>query len=268
MNYLKKFEKFIYEKHHMKYSQYNKFIDYTSLTESETEEDIIELCDKAIQLRVKSVCVYPKWVKKCSELLSDSDVLVCTVVSFPSGTNSLQEKISETEKVIRDGADEVDMVLDYQYLKNNWNDKASGGGDLEIEKSKKLVEEVEALTRICHANKNKNGEPVILKVIVESGLLTLKQTEVATIICLEAGADFIKTSTGKVSVGAELDKVKIMEDTIIKYMDEYHSMKIKASGGIRTIDDIEKFGPYVERFGMGYGSVDEINGIESTGSKY
>ena len=228
---------------------YNNMIDYTLLEDNSTEEDIKELCEKAKKLGVKSVCVLPQWVKFAANCLSESDVLVCTVVSFPGGDDSLNDKISETEKVITDGADEVDMVLNYKMLQ------------LDGEESKEaLVEEVKSLVDICHSNFNKDGEKVILKVIVESGLLTEEETKLSTYICLEAGADFIKTSTGKVAVGAEPNKIKVMFDTI---KSEGADMKIKASGGVRTEEQITSMLDMVDRFGMGYGSVDKLNGIVS-----
>lgn len=251
MKLLKKYKQFIKENIN-NYFENNDKIDYTLLENTSTVEDITELCEKAAELGVKSVCVMPKDVKLASEKLVDSNVLVCTVVSFPGGNNNLNEKISETRNAISDGADEVDMVLMYEYL------KLAPEGYHEF-----LVNEVRTLVDICHSNTNKDGDKVTLKVIVESGLLSEEQTKEATDICLEAGADFIKTSTGKVSVGAELNKIKIMYDTIKESGQE---MKIKASGGVRTAEDIRKYLPYVDRFGMGYASVDTINGIES-GSK-
>ena len=119
-----------------------------------------------------------------------------------------------------------------------------------------LVYEVKTLADECHKKRK------ILKVIVESGLLTAEQTEEATHICLEAGADFIKTSTGMVAVGAELDKVQIMRDIITE---EGSDMKIKASGAIRTMADLQKFAPYVDRFGVGYAAVDTIFGGAKAG---
>lgn len=230
--------------------QYNDMIDYTLLEESATNEDIINLCEKADMLGVKSVCVLPKHVALAKEQLSNSKVLVCTVISFPEGTNKIEQKVSETNQVISDGADEVDMVLNYHELQGS-----------EFYEVDYLVEEVSSLVDICHSNTNKNGEPIILKVIVESGLLTEEETKVATDICLEAGADFIKTSTGKVSVGAEMNKIKVMYDTI---KSQNADMKIKASGGVRTAEQINSMLGIVDRFGMGYAAVDKLNGVEST----
>tara|TARA_R110000772_G_scaffold20466_2_gene56757 strand:- start:65854 stop:66543 length:690 start_codon:yes stop_codon:yes gene_type:complete len=228
-------------------------IDYTLLDNNASDQDITDLCEKASRFGTKSVCVMPKHVKLSSDLLKESEVLVCTVVDFPGGNKDSNFKVNETKQVINDGADEVDMVLNYNSLIENDN----------IEE---LTDEVNALSIICHGKLNKNNEDVVLKVIVESGLLTEEQTEKATEICLAAEADFIKTSTGKVSVGAELDKVRIMKSII----DENHSkMEIKVSGGVRTLEQIKKYGQLgATRFGMGYGSVDTLNGLESKNSGY
>ena len=228
--------------------QYNDMIDYTLLEESATDQDIIELCEKADMLGVKSVCVLPKHVALAAKQLENSKVLVCTVVSFPEGTNTIKQKISETNQVISNGADEVDMVLNYHELQ----------GKDHLYEVDYLVEEVSSLVDICHSSKNKNGELVILKVIVESGVLTEGETKIATDICLEADADFIKTSTGKVSVGAELNKIKVMYDTIKNVNSD---MRIKASGGVRTAEQINSMLDMVDRFGMGYAAVDKLNNL-------
>ena len=228
--------------------QYNDMIDYTLLEESATDQDIIELCEKANMLSVKSVCVLPKHVALSAKQLENSKVLVCTVISFPEGTNTIKQKISETNQVISNGADEVDMVLNYHELQ----------GKDHLYEVDYLVEEVSSLVDICHSSKNKNGESIILKVIVESGVLTEGETKIATDICLEADADFIKTSTGKVSVGAELNKIKVMYDTIKNVNSD---MRIKASGGVRTAEQINSMLDMVDRFGMGYAAVDKLNNL-------
>lgn len=228
--------------------QYNDMIDYTLLEESATDQDIIELCEKANMLSVKSVCVLPKHVALSAKQLENSKVLVCTVVSFPEGTNTIKQKISETNQVISNGADEVDMVLNYHELQ----------GKDHLYEVDYLVEEVSSLVDICHSSKNKNGESIILKVIVESGVLTEGETKIATDICLEADADFIKTSTGKVSIGAELNKIKVMYDTIKNVNSD---MRIKASGGVRTVEQINSMLDMVDRFGMGYAAVDKLNNL-------
>jgi deoxyribose-phosphate aldolase len=230
--------------------EHNNMIDYTLLDESSTDQDIIDLCEKANMFGVKSVCVLPKHVSIAKERLADSKVLVCTVVSFPGGSDLTESKIVETNQVIGDGADEVDMVLNYEKL------QSEGESSYDY-----LVNDVKSLVDICHSNTNKDGEPVILKVIVESGLLSEEETKTSTDICLEAGADFIKTSTGKVAVGAEMNKIKVMFDTI---KEKGSDMKIKASGGVRSSIQINSMLDMVDRFGMGYGSVDTLNNLGTT----
>ena len=257
MNKIFDFGKFIKESAESS-SLINK-IDYTLLSPSATQADILELCEKADNMGVKSVCVLPKMVKIATEALEDSDVLVCTVISFPHGTDDTSKKLAETKKAIYDGADECDMVLNYPLLKSTSEKLGDPGIDYIYDE---LVSDVQTLADECHDHNNKNGDQVILKVIVESGLLSEDETETATNICLDADADFIKTSTGMVSVGAELNKVQIMRDIITK---EGSDMKIKASGAIRTMSDLQKFEPYVDRFGVGFAAVDKIYGGETTG---
>jgi len=246
MKKIKNYTQFIKENNMF---QYNNMIDYTLLEDSATDADIINLCKKADMLGVKSVCVLPKHVALAKEQLIHSKVLVCTVVSFPEGNLSLTQKEDQTRQVISDGADEVDMVLNYKMLIENKKENYDF-----------LVEEVSSLVNICHSNTNKEGEKVILKVIVESGLLSEEETKIATDICLEADADFIKTSTGKVAVGAEMNKIQIMFDTI---KDSGRQMNIKASGGVRTADQINSMLPMVNRFGMGYAAVDKLNNLST-----
>jgi len=237
-------------------------VDYTLLSPSATEDQILELCEKATNLGVKSVCVLPKMVSVAAEALSDSPVLVCTVISFPHGTDTTEQKLTETKKAIADGADECDMVLNYTDLKRMVSNIPDGHDNLD-----NLINDVSTLVDECHNHTNKDGDEVVLKVIVESGLLDEDETEEATHICLDAGADFIKTSTGMVAVGAELDKVQIMRNIIDE---EGSDMKIKASGAIRTMSDIQKFAPYVDRFGVGFAAVDTIFGGQekTTGDAY
>lgn len=247
MRKIKNYTQFIKENNMF---QYNDMIDYTLLEESATDADIIELCEKADMLGVKSVCVLPKHVALASEQLKNSKVLVCTVVSFPHGTDTTITKLNETQRVISDGADEVDMVLNYPLLQKHYEDG-----------KEELLYDINTLVEECHQNTNKDGNQIILKVIVESGLLSEEDTKLATEICMDAGADFIKTSTGKVSVGAEMNKIQIMYDNIKA---SGSNMKIKASGGVRTAEQINSMLNMVDRFGMGYAAVDKLNGIESS----
>jgi deoxyribose-phosphate aldolase len=213
-------------------------VDYTLLEEC-TINDIQKLCEKAIKLNVKSVCVYPQWVKICAEILRESSVLVCTVIDFPLGKNSLVEKIKESKQAILEGADELDIVMNYSDVKNLDN----------------YLNTLNLWSEFCHQFTGKTNESICLKVIVESGLLSLEETKLATELCIAANVDFIKTSTGKIGTGAEIEKVKVMKSVINLGKSQ---LKIKASGGIRTLEQIQQFDLYVDRFGMGYKSVDAL----------
>lgn len=232
---------------------YIGMVDYTMLNMDASVLDIVDLCKKAKDYGVATVCVRPHMVKLAKDNLKGSSVGITTVISFPEGTDSLESKISETKKAIADGADDIDMVLNYQELKVIDEEKYDEGI------YEDLITEVNELVQICHSS----GK--ILKVIVESGKLNAEETKMATDICIQAGADFIKTSTGMVEVGAELDKIKIFYDTI---KEQGSDMLIKASGGIRTINDIKKFAPYTDRFGVGSGSIDNMMGDGSGESSY
>jgi len=221
---------------------HNSIIDYTLLDNSATENEIIALCEKAIALKVKTVCVMPQHVKIAKNHLLNSSVLVCSVVSFPEGTNSIIDKVDEMKLLLRDGADEIDVVWNYHKI-----------SDLAY-----LSDELKALVMCKNEHVSVKGTLPVLKIIVESGLLTLEQTKKATELCIENEVDFIKTSTGKVTIGAERNKVEVMRQTI-----GAHPLKIKASGGIRTLVQLNEFLSFVDRFGIGFASVDEMNGIES-----
>jgi len=245
-------ESFINDVPNNEVKKFNGMTDYTQLSPQATEDDILELSEKARIINPKSICILPNMVKFGKEVLKDTNILICTVISFPEGTNTLEQKLSENKKALLDGADEIDMVLDYQRLLENWDDQTQS---LDRKEHDYLIQDIKQLADICHKSKK------ILKVIVESGNLDIPQTKYVTTLCIDGGADFIKTSTGKVDVGAELDKVKIMNETITE---EGSDLQIKASGGIRTIEDQKRFFPFVQRFGMGSDSVDKINGIEKS----
>jgi len=254
---LKKYNDFINESVNSKLDEIASMIDYTELDINASEEHLYNLAQIATDFDFATICIRPTKVKYLRGVLDKlnsekgSDVGITTVVSFPDGTDTLEQKKSECEQCIKDGADEVDMVMNYKELIRLDED------DLyydEIEEFIDIEIEIRELSNICHKH-NK-----ILKVIVESGFLTTEQTEYATVICNNAGSDFIKTSTGMVNVGAEINKVKIMRDTINNLNSD---MKIKASGGIRTENDIMKFLPLVDRFGIGYGSVNNIYDVET-----
>lgn len=219
------------------YPSLYKIIDYTLLDPAASEQEILDLSANAIKLQVASVCIMPDKVKIAKQALENTSVLVCTVVSFPTGENSIVEKVNETTQAILHGADEIDVVINYK----------------KITDESYLLEELNTLRELCHANKNKVGNPITLKVIVESSLHTLAETAFFTNLCIQTNVDFIKTSTGKVAVGAELEKVKVMHEAIQRATS---TLKIKASGGLRDMQQIETFLPYVQRLGIGFQTVD------------
>jgi deoxyribose-phosphate aldolase len=218
---------------------FNSIIDYTLLEET-NENELQLICAKAKKYEVASVCVYPKWVSFVQRELENSNLKVCTVISFPEGTTSKEDKIEEICKAVSEGADEVDIVLNYQNINN----------------SSEVFEELKEIQRTCVQLSFENKRKITSKIIVESGLLTRKQVEQVTELCILSQVDFIKTSTGKVSVGAELDKVQVMYATIQK---KHSTLKIKASGGIRSNEHVLCFLPFVDRLGIGYKTVDTLN---------
>jgi len=223
---IKRFDNFINESKNNK-GKYNQIIDYTYLKIDANVDRIKQICNEAKEFNFHAVCIKPEWVSYTKEFLKGSNVKVCTVISFPAGTDRTNDKLKEVERVIVDGADEVDMVMNYKLLKKSTSieDEQERKDKIDIVKN-----EITKIARLCHGINS-----VILKVIIESGELTLEQTKLACDICVEAGADFVKTSTGFSKTGAEEDKVKFMRRILPD------SVKIKASGGIRTLEDIQRF---------------------------
>ncbi len=185
----------------------NRIIDHTLLKPESTEEQIDKLLDEAKEYNFFSVCVNPVWVKKCTESLKDSDVKVCTVIGFPLGANTKETKAFETKNALENGADEIDMVINIGLLKSKKFDA--------------VKEEIEELAKICH------NEGAILKVILENCLLTKEEIVKACELSDEAGADFVKTSTGFSTSGADSSDVALMKKSVS------NRVKVKASGGIR-----------------------------------
>ncbi len=187
-------------------------VDHTQLKPYATWKEIVKLCDEAIKFRTASVCVPPSFIKKIKETYKES-LNICTVIGFPLGYTTTEVKVFETTEAIKDGADEIDMVINIGDVKN---------GDYD-----KVLAEIKAVKNAC---KNK-----ILKVIVETCYLDenekIKMCETVT----EAGADYIKTSTGFGTGGATFDDVKLFKEHIGE------NVKIKAAGGIRTKEDMEMF---------------------------
>ena len=186
----------------------NSYIDHTYLKAVGTKQDIDQLLDEALTYQFKSVCVNPTWVEYASESLKKSDVLVCTVIGFPLGASTTDTKVFETVDALKKGADEIDMVVNIGWVKN-------GQYDL-------VFEEIRKIKDVCQNN--------TLKVILETCYLTEEELIKVSETAIKAGADFIKTSTGFGTGGATVKDVKIMAD-IAK------DKGVKASGGVRTIED-------------------------------
>lgn len=189
-----------------------KYIDHTNLKPDATTEMIIKLCDEAIEYGFYSVCVNSCYVKLCDELLCDTEVKICSVIGFPLGANDSVVKAFETKNAIDNGADEIDMVINIGALK-------SKEFDIVLEDIKEVVNVI-------------SGD-VILKVIIETCLLTDEEKIKACELAVKAGADFVKTSTGFSTAGATVDDIKLMKETV------KGKCKIKASGGIRTRKDLD-----------------------------
>ncbi|HOF65044.1 MAG: deoxyribose-phosphate aldolase [Erysipelotrichaceae bacterium] len=192
--------------------KYNKLIDHTLLKADATEEQIRKLCAEAKEHNFASVCVNPCFVPLASYLLADTDVLVCTVIGFPLGANATEAKVMETDIAIQDGAEEIDMVLNVSQLKAK--------NDLYV------FNEILRIKQMC-------GE-LTLKVILETCLLTPEEIKRACEISVKAGADFVKTSTGFSTGGATVEAVKLMRETVGPHVG------VKASGGVRTNEDLKK----------------------------
>lgn len=186
----------------------NKYIEHTLLKQDATKAEITKLLDEAIQYNFLGVCVNPCNVKYAKEYLKNSDVKVVTVIGFPLGQNTKEVKILETIDAIKNGADEIDMVINVGLLK----DKAY----------ETIVDEISAIKGACQGHN--------LKVILETDLLTQDEIKKACELCIEAKADLVKTSTGfvKNGVGAKAEDVALMFNTV-----KDAGLQVKASGGIR-----------------------------------
>jgi deoxyribose-phosphate aldolase len=186
-------------------------IDHTLLKPEATEADIRKLCEEAAQFGFASVCVNPSWVKKAASFLKGTNVPVCTVIGFPLGATLPDVKAFEARRSIFNGAREVDMVINIGALKS--------GDDCAVE------DDIRAVAEAAHEN------GVLLKVIIETALLTDDEKVRACLASKNAGADFVKTSTGFSKGGATVDDVALMRRTVGE------ALGVKASGGVKGIDD-------------------------------
>ena len=212
----------------------NKIIDYTVIRPGTIKDKVKECIDEAIENGYHSIVVNPDLVDYAVYEIEDSDLKVISTLDFPDGDMRDTEKLNETIKIISDGADEIDMVINIDNFK-----KAYEQQDEELKKSSYLSMEnnIQEIANECH----KNG--VLLKVVVESGLLSLEELKDICEIVTNGNADFIQTSTGMKDVGAEISKVKEMRRLLPDYI------KIKAAGGIRSLEEANEFYPYVDRIG-------------------
>lgn len=189
----------------------NKYIDHTLLKQDATSEQIKVLCQEAKEYDFMSVCINPDFVALAAEQLKGTDVAVCTVIGFPLGANTQATKVFETQDAIKNGATEIDMVINVSDIKDQAYDK--------IETEIRAIKE---------ATNDK-----ILKVILETALLSDEEIVKACQLAVAAGADFVKTSTGFSTGGATQAHVKLMRDTVGP------NIGVKASGGIRSREDFD-----------------------------
>ena len=190
---------------------YAAMIDHTLLKAEATRDQIKKLCEEAKQYGFASVCVNPTWVKYAAELLDGAESVVCTVIGFPLGANTSAVKALETKDAIANGASEIDMVINIGAMKN-------GEFDLVREDIKAVVDAA-------------NG--TLVKVIIETSLLTDEEKVKACELAVLAGADFVKTSTGFSTGGATAEDIALMRKTVGP------EIGVKASGGVRSLEDMK-----------------------------
>lgn len=186
----------------------NNYIEHTLLKQDAKKEDLLNLFEEAKSNKFLGVCINPCYVKLAKEYLKDSDVKIVTVIGFPLGANTTETKIFETINAIRDGADEIDMVINVTKVKDKDTDF--------------ILDEIRQIKTACQGHN--------LKVILETDLLSKDEIKYACECAIDGGADFVKTSTGfvKGGVGAKVEDVKLMYDAV-----KDAGLKVKASGGIR-----------------------------------
>ncbi len=189
-------------------------IDHTLLKPDATPDQVAQLCFEARKYGFASVCINPAWVELCAKLLEGSKVKVCTVIGFPLGATAPEVKAFEATNAIDHGATEIDMVINIGALKAR---------DLEL-----VAKDIRGVVMATHAR------DAIVKVIIEATLLTDEEKTIACLLSKEAGADFVKTSTGFASGGATVHDVALMRKAVGL------EMGVKASGGVRTYEDAEK----------------------------
>lgn len=189
-----------------------KYIDHTLLKPESTKKQIDKIIEEAIQYEFASVCINPTWVAHCYERLKNTSVKVCTVIGFPLGATSTETKVFETMQAIKDGATEVDMVINIGELKS---------GNLE-----KVKNDIVAVVQVTKGD-------ALTKVIIETSLLTDEEKITACKLAKEAGANYVKTSTGFSNGGATIEDIRLMRETVGP------DMGVKASGGVRDLQTMK-----------------------------
>lgn len=203
-----------------------RFIDSTLLKADASENEILALCNEAKENGFRTVCLNPCWVKKAHQILEGSSTGVCTVIGFPLGANTPAVKAFEAKNAVLDGADEVDMVINIGWLKSN---------------------RIEDVTNDIRLVKSAIGSHT-LKVIIECCLLTDEEKKTACLCAKNAGADFVKTSTGFSKWGAKAEDVKLMRETVGS------SMHVKAAGGVRNYEElVDMVNAGADRIGTSHG---------------
>jgi len=216
------------KKENLKPQEVAKYIDHTLLKAPSTPSDVEKLCKEAKDNNFFAVCVNPAYVSLSKEMLADSNVKVATVIGFPLGANTMETKVYESENAIKNGTDELDMVLNIGRLKAQQYDY--------------IYDEIHAISSVSKNSKK------LLKVIIETCYLSKEEKISAVVISKLAGADFVKTSTGFGSGGAELEDVALM-----KFL-AGNEVKVKASGGIRDLETaLKMIGCGADRIGTSSG---------------
>ncbi|TQR45478.1 deoxyribose-phosphate aldolase [Paenibacillus popilliae] len=216
-----------------------RMIDHTMLKADAVQADIANLVEEAKQYQFASVCVNPTWVAYCAEQLAGTEVKVCTVIGFPLGASTSAVKALETQDAIAGGATEVDMVINI--------------GELKAGNDEFVLKDIEAVVKAASGK-------ALVKVIIETCLLTDEQKVRACELAVKAGADFVKTSTGFSTGGATREDVALMRKTVGQ------QTGVKASGGVRSLEDVNNMiEAGATRIGASSG-VSIMNGITSTSS--
>lgn len=191
----------------------NKLFDHTILGIEVRKEQIEKLVNEAKENKFFSVCIPPTWIKYTKELLKGSDVKITTVISFPHGNDTTKTKVFATKDAIKNGADEIDMVVNMGFLKDGRYDFVRN--------------DIAMVKKACKKH--------ILKVIIETSRLTPEEIKLASKLCLEAKADFVKTSTGFDTRGASFEDVKLIKEVV------KDNALIKASGGIKNLVEVREY---------------------------